>query len=128
MDFKILEDARCYGHPTPEDLEQKLPDEGKNDNADIRYCAAPLGLFYVNKVGHLLPIAIQINQQHGPDNPIWTPNEPNKHDWMLAKFWLAAAEANFHQVRLAPQCNVLGEAACQHNNRFRTTFHLYVAL
>ena len=45
-----------------------------------------------------MPIAIQINQEPGPENPIWLPHETNQHDWILAKFWLAVAESNFHQV------------------------------
>ena len=98
-DFKILVGAECYGGPILEDEGYKVPDHLNNDDADIRYCAAPLALFYVNKVGHLMPIAIQINQEPGPENPIWTPQEPNVHDWMLAKFWVSVAESNYHQVK-----------------------------
>nr|ABW76418.1 allene oxide synthase/8R-lipoxygenase fusion protein [Gersemia fruticosa] len=97
-DFEQLVGAKCYGGPILEDDGYKVPDEINHDNADVRYCAAPLALFNVNKQGHLMPIAIQINQAPGPENPIWTPSEPNEHDWMLAKFWLAVAESNVHQL------------------------------
>ena len=97
-DFKVLAGAKCYGGPVIEDEGYKLPDDINNDEADIRYCAAPLALFYVNKFGHLMPIAIQINQESGPENPIWTPHEANEHDWMLAKLWVSLAESNYHQV------------------------------
>ncbi len=97
-DFKVLVGAQCYGGPILEDMGYSVPDHMNHDQADIRYCAAPLILFYVNKLGHLMPIAIQISQQPGPENPIWTPQEPNEHDWMLAKFWVGVAESNFHQV------------------------------
>nr|AHK60922.1 allene oxide synthase/8R-lipoxygenase fusion protein a [Capnella imbricata] len=98
VDFKILVGAKCYGGPILEDLGYTIPDGVNHENADIRYCAAPLALFYVNKLGHLMPIAIQISQEPGPDNPIWTPHEPNEHDWMMAKFWLGVAESNYHQL------------------------------
>ena len=94
----MLVGAKCYGGPVLEDIGYQVPDHLKHDGADIRYCAAPLALFYVNKLGHLMPIAIQINQEPGPENPIWTPHEKNEHDWRTAKFWLAVAESNFHQV------------------------------
>ncbi|XP_028395809.1 allene oxide synthase-lipoxygenase protein [Dendronephthya gigantea] len=98
VDFEALVGAKCYGGPILEDMGYKVPDNINHENADVRYCAAPLALFYVNKLGHLMPIAIQISQEPGPENPIWTPHEANEHDWMLAKFWLAVAESNFHQL------------------------------
>jgi hypothetical protein len=94
----MLEGIKCYRGRILEDSDHKVPDKINHDNADIRYCAAPLALFYVNKLGYLMPIAIQINQKPGPENPIWTPSEPNEHDWMLAKLWVAVAESNYHQV------------------------------
>ena len=98
VDYKILEGATCYGGRIPDDLGHSAPDHVNHDSADLRYCCEALGLFYVNKSGHLMPIAIQLRQQPGPENPIWTPNEPNEHDWMLAKLWLRVADANVHQV------------------------------
>ena len=83
--FKIFVGAQTYGGPILDDMGYKAPDDMNHDQANIRYCAAPLVLFYVNKSGHLMPIAIQINQEPGPENPIWTPQEPNEHDCMLAK-------------------------------------------
>ena len=41
-----------------------------------RVQCAPFGLFFVDKNGHLKPIAIQLFQDPGPDNPIFTPTDP----------------------------------------------------
>ncbi|XP_046861552.1 allene oxide synthase-lipoxygenase protein-like [Xenia sp. Carnegie-2017] len=98
VDYEILVGCKTYGGPVLDDFGYQAPDHLKHDKADVRYCAAPIALFYVNKQGHLMPIAIQINQEPGPENPIWTPHEPNPYDWMLAKLWLRVAESNFHQL------------------------------
>ena len=98
VDFKMLEGAQCYGGRIPDDLGYSAPAHLNHESADLRYCAEPLAMFYVNKSGHLMPIAIQLRQEPGPTNLIWTPNEPNEHDWMLAKMWVRLAEANYHQV------------------------------
>ena len=98
VDYKILEGAKCYRGRIPDDLGHSAPHRINHDSADVRYCCEPLALFYVNSKGHLMPIAIQLHQKHGRANPIWTPNEANKHDWMLAKLWVRLADSNVHQV------------------------------
>ncbi|XP_046861563.1 allene oxide synthase-lipoxygenase protein-like isoform X2 [Xenia sp. Carnegie-2017] len=98
VDYEILVGCKTYGGLVLDDFGYQAPDHLKHDKADVRYCAAPLALFYVNKEGHLMPITIQINQEPGPANPIWTPHEEHQNDWMLAKFWLRVAESNFHQL------------------------------
>ena len=98
VDYKILEGAKCYGSRIPDDLGHSAPAHINHDSADMRYCCEPLALFFVNNAGHLMPIAVQLRQKPGPDNPIWTPNETNKHDWMLVKLWVRLADSNVHQV------------------------------
>ncbi|MCL4139875.1 UNVERIFIED_CONTAM: hypothetical protein GTU68_035281 [Idotea baltica] len=64
----------------------------KND----RKLAAPIALFYLNCDSDLLPIAIQLHQRKGPNNPVYTPNDaPNT--WLVAKMYYNNAEAQHHQ-------------------------------
>jgi len=60
-------------------------------DADHRYVAAPLVLLYVRRNGDLVPLAIQLKQHPGPDNPIWTPRDRAEH-WILAKLWVLNAD------------------------------------
>ena len=83
MDYEILEDIPKYGH--------------EEEGTERRYACASLGLFYVKNNKNLVPIAIQLHQQPGADNPIWTPND-EKYDWLCAKMWLRNSDAQFHQV------------------------------
>ncbi|XP_022800953.1 allene oxide synthase-lipoxygenase protein-like [Stylophora pistillata] len=76
VDYKVLE-----GIPTREGT----------------YLAQPLGLFYVNTSGDLVPIAIQFLQQPSDTNPIWTPSD-SQYDWLLAKMWLRHADTLVQQV------------------------------
>ncbi|XP_071550915.1 allene oxide synthase-lipoxygenase protein-like isoform X3 [Panulirus ornatus] len=64
---------------------------------DDRELASPLALFYLNKEDRLLPIAIQLKQKSGHDNPVYTPNDaPNT--WLVAKMFYNNAEAQHHQA------------------------------
>ncbi|XP_062398077.1 hydroperoxide isomerase ALOXE3-like [Sardina pilchardus] len=68
-----------------------------------QYLTAPLVLLYCNPQGKMLPIAIQLGQTPGPENPIFLPSDP-KHDWLLAKIFVRAAEfsvqeLDFHLLR-----------------------------
>ena len=57
---------------------------------------APLVLFVVRDPGgDLIPIAIQLGQDPGPDNPIWTPRD-NTEDWIMAKLWVRCADFHVH--------------------------------
>ena len=55
------------------------------------YCAAPICLLYVNAADQLVPIAIQLKKDPGPENPIFFPTDPYL-DWLLAKIYYRSAE------------------------------------
>ncbi|XP_044273114.1 hydroperoxide isomerase ALOXE3-like [Varanus komodoensis] len=79
-DYKILE-----GIPTCE-LDGKP-----------QYISAPLCLLYLNPQGQMMPVAIQISQTPGPENPIFLPSD-STWDWMLAKIWVRLANFHVHEV------------------------------
>ena len=65
------------------------------DGLDLKegyYSSAPLCLLYVNKANQLVPIAIQLKQKPGSDNPIFLPTD-NLADWTLAKMYYQCAHA-----------------------------------
>ncbi|XP_063058005.1 hydroperoxide isomerase ALOXE3-like [Engraulis encrasicolus] len=81
----LLDYRRIAGLPTP-------VIHGKQ-----QYIAAPLCLLYKNPQDKLLPIAIQLNQEPGPDNPVFLPSD-SEHDWLLAKMYLRNADFHEHEV------------------------------
>ena len=54
------------------------------------YNVAPLLLLYVNCSNQLVPIAIQLQQQPGDNNPIFLPTD-HWLDWLLAKMYYRLA-------------------------------------
>ncbi|KAL4232675.1 Arachidonate 5-lipoxygenase [Mactra antiquata] len=56
-----------------------------------------LVMFYVNSSGDLVPIAIQLGQEPGPKNPIWTPND-SEMDWLLAKAFVKSSDAHYQAI------------------------------
>ncbi|XP_052225509.1 allene oxide synthase-lipoxygenase protein-like isoform X6 [Dreissena polymorpha] len=60
------------------------------------HSCVPMALFYVNNNKQLIPVAIQLNQDKGTDNPVFFPNDP-PNVWMKAKMWFNNADANVHQ-------------------------------
>ena len=65
-------------------------------DSDQRFVAAPLVLFVVRDPGgDLIPIAIQLHQSPGPDNPVWTPRDMPE-DWIMAKLWVRCADFQLH--------------------------------
>ena len=55
---------------------------------------APVALFYRDSDKNLLPIAIQLFQESGPDNPVYMPND-SSYTWLLAKMWFNLADATY---------------------------------
>ncbi|KAJ6655455.1 hypothetical protein lerEdw1_005156 [Lerista edwardsae] len=68
----------------------------KTDPCTVQYLAAPICLLYKNAEKKIVPIAIQINQAPGPDNPIFLPSDA-KYDWLLAKIWVRSSDFHVHQ-------------------------------
>ena len=60
--------------------------------------AAPICLLYLRTDSELVPIAIQLGQEDGHDNPIWTPKD-EPLDWLLAKMWFKHADLQVHQIK-----------------------------
>ncbi|KAI8798285.1 allene oxide synthase-lipoxygenase protein [Biomphalaria glabrata] len=75
-DFQILE-----GLPTLKD----------------RVLCAPIGLFFVDMAEQLRPIAIQLFQKPGAENPIFTPRSPSL-TWTMVKMWFNNADSAYHQA------------------------------
>ncbi|KAK3737983.1 hypothetical protein RRG08_010029 [Elysia crispata] len=57
----------------------------------------PVGLFFLDKTKQLKPIAIQLFQKPGPENPIFTPLCKTL-TWALVKMWYNNADAAYHQA------------------------------
>ncbi|XP_036789712.1 hydroperoxide isomerase ALOXE3-like [Oncorhynchus mykiss] len=71
-------------------------------NGKQHFLAAPLCLLYMTD-NKLMPIAIQLKQDPGEDNPIFLPTD-SEYDWLLAKIFVRSAdfaehELNFHLLR-----------------------------
>ncbi|KAM3623962.1 uncharacterized protein V6R79_017456 [Siganus canaliculatus] len=66
-------------------------------NDKKQYMAAPLVLLQKTPDDQLMPIAIQLKQTPGKDNPIFVPSDP-EYDWLLAKVYVRGAEFNVHQL------------------------------
>ncbi|XP_030644123.1 hydroperoxide isomerase ALOXE3-like [Chanos chanos] len=62
-----------------------------------QYITAPLCLLFSNPEGKLLPIAIQLMQEPGEENPIFLPSD-SESDWLLAKIFVRNAEFNEHSL------------------------------
>ncbi|XP_056386363.1 polyunsaturated fatty acid 5-lipoxygenase isoform X3 [Hyla sarda] len=69
----------------------------KTDPCTIQYLAAPICLLYKNLANKIVPIAIQLNQTPGPENPIFLPSDA-KNDWLLAKIWVRSSDFHVHQT------------------------------
>ncbi|KAK6172844.1 hypothetical protein SNE40_016422 [Patella caerulea] len=61
----------------------------------ITLCA-PIALFMVDNNKELRPIAIQLYQKPGADNPVFLPTD-HPYTWIVAKMWYNNADAAYHQ-------------------------------
>jgi len=88
-----------------------------------RVMGRPMALFYCNKNGDLMPLAIQLFQKPADDNPVFLPTDP-KYTWMLAKMYYNNADASYHQ-----SCTHLGfthlvmETICVNTHRQLSPSH-----
>uniref|UniRef100_A0A673AWU2 Arachidonate 5-lipoxygenase a n=1 Tax=Sphaeramia orbicularis TaxID=375764 RepID=A0A673AWU2_9TELE len=81
VDYKVLDDISA----------------NTTDPCTLQYLAAPICLLYKNAQNKILPIAIQLGQIPGDDNPIFLPTD-GQYDWMLAKIWVRSADFQYHQT------------------------------
>ncbi|XP_055893478.1 polyunsaturated fatty acid 5-lipoxygenase-like isoform X2 [Biomphalaria glabrata] len=87
-------------------------------NRDGFVLCKPIGLFYCDKSNQLKPVAIQLFQKPGPDNPIFTPLNPSL-TWALVKMWYNNADAAYHQALTHLGCTHLlmeGVTVATHRN------------
>ncbi|KPP60836.1 hypothetical protein Z043_121129, partial [Scleropages formosus] len=81
-------------------------------NGKQQYLTAPLCLLHCDHQGLLKPIAIQLQQTPGPQNPVFLPSDPEP-DWLLAKIWVRCADFQCHQlISHFLRTHLLGEVCC----------------
>uniref|UniRef100_A0A3P9IVQ6 Lipoxygenase domain-containing protein n=2 Tax=Oryzias TaxID=8089 RepID=A0A3P9IVQ6_ORYLA len=66
-------------------------------NGKQQYLTAPLVLLHKNHKDEMMPIAIQLKQKPGEDNPIFLPSD-SEWDWLLAKLYVRSADFNLHEL------------------------------
>uniref|UniRef100_A0A3Q2FNA9 Arachidonate 15-lipoxygenase B-like n=1 Tax=Cyprinodon variegatus TaxID=28743 RepID=A0A3Q2FNA9_CYPVA len=62
-----------------------------------QYLVAPLVLLHRTPDDKLMPVAIQLKQTPGKDNPIFLPSD-SEWDWLLAKTFVKNADFNLHEL------------------------------
>ncbi|XP_062589056.1 polyunsaturated fatty acid 5-lipoxygenase-like [Saccostrea cucullata] len=86
-------------------------------------CPTPIALFFVNCKNQLLPVAIQLFQQKGCDNPVFLPSDP-PYTWLMAKMWYNVGDSNYHQaVTHLGFTHLLMEGVCVAANRCLSPSH-----
>ncbi|XP_061545260.1 polyunsaturated fatty acid 5-lipoxygenase-like [Phycodurus eques] len=81
-------------------VDYEVLDGIKANDTDPRtpqYMTAPICLLYKNTQNEILPIAIQLGQTPGEDNPIFLPTD-GEYDWLLAKIWVRSSDFQHHQT------------------------------
>ena len=96
-----MEDGHIYiiNHDILKDIptgEKLYGEKLKTKDGKIQL-AIPMCLFYVREDNELMPIAIQLGQNPGPEYPIWTPKD-EPLDWLLAKIWFLNSHIVVHQI------------------------------
>ncbi|KAM7009702.1 polyunsaturated fatty acid lipoxygenase ALOX15B-like [Tautogolabrus adspersus] len=71
--------------------------EANTINKKKQYLMAPLILLYKTPDDKLMPVAIQLKQTPGKDNPIFLPTD-SEYDWLMAKLFVRSADFQFHQL------------------------------
>ncbi|XP_041641858.1 arachidonate 12-lipoxygenase, 12R-type-like isoform X2 [Cheilinus undulatus] len=66
-------------------------------NGKKQYLMAPLVLLHKTHDDKMKPIAIQLKQTPGDDNPIFYPTD-SEYDWLIAKIFVRSAYFNEHQL------------------------------
>ncbi|MCO6427802.1 lipoxygenase family protein [Nitrosomonas communis] len=74
------------------DILQK--NHGHIDGGRKQYITTPIVVLLMQSDGMLRPIAIQLYQNPGPDNPIYTAKDGNL--WLVAKMFAQVADGNHH--------------------------------
>lgn len=75
-------------------LEILRKNPGTIDGGRKQHTAAPIVVLFMRPDGILRPIAIQLHQKPGTDNPIYTPKDGNL--WLMAKTFAQIADGNHH--------------------------------
>ncbi|KAL7854288.1 hypothetical protein AOLI_G00211320 [Acnodon oligacanthus] len=73
--------------------------EGNMINNKRQTLTAPLCLLYSTPEKKLIPIAIQLYQEHNKENPIFLPSD-SKWDWLLAKTFVRSAGFHEHELNV----------------------------
>ncbi|CAJ1052383.1 hydroperoxide isomerase ALOXE3-like [Xyrichtys novacula] len=68
-------------------------------NGKQQYLMAPLVLLHKTPDDKLMPIAIQLKQTPGDDNPIFVPTD-SEYDWLMAKIFVRSADFSEHQLNV----------------------------
>ncbi|XP_051900437.1 polyunsaturated fatty acid 5-lipoxygenase-like [Pristis pectinata] len=77
-----------------------------------QYVAAPICLLFQDPQNRLMPLAIQLGQLPGPNNPIFLPSDP-ENLWLLVKIWVRSSDFQLHQVGFhLCGTHLLGEVFC----------------
>ncbi|XP_061182688.1 polyunsaturated fatty acid 5-lipoxygenase-like [Saccostrea echinata] len=86
-------------------------------------CPTPIALFFVDARGQLMPVAIQLFQQKGPDNPVFLPTDP-PYTWLMAKMWFNVGDSSLHQTVVHLGCtHLILESVCVAANRCLSPSH-----
>ena len=75
-------------------LEVLKKNPGHIDGGQKQHITTPIVVLFQQSDGMLRPIAIQLYQDAGPDNPIYTANDGNL--WLAAKTFAQIADGNHH--------------------------------